>query len=196
MYPTIANASRKNKSNLKIRTIKDKTQSYMQFGLRSNLALDETINPNSDSLLGYSRALKSALSFIEESYSNEICLEDIADAAGVSKFSLCRIFQNKFKLSPMKFLWMFRSCLAAHFIQGCDQLRITDVAFACGFTSSAHFSRTFKDLYNLTPSQYRKVYTLTDSAKKSAKQDLMSLYEETAQHTQKVIKMMIAVEVK
>jgi AraC-like DNA-binding protein len=33
---------------------------------------------------------------------------------------------------------------------------LTDVAFACGFTSSAHFSRTYKQMFGERPSEFRR----------------------------------------
>ena len=32
---------------------------------------------------------------------------------------------------------------------------ITDIAYGCGFSSSAHFSRSFKDAYGMSPREYR-----------------------------------------
>lgn len=34
---------------------------------------------------------------------------------------------------------------------------ITDIAFACGFNSAAHFTRAFRDQYGVTPSEFRRV---------------------------------------
>ncbi|HHV04670.1 MAG TPA: AraC family transcriptional regulator, partial [Bacteroidales bacterium] len=33
---------------------------------------------------------------------------------------------------------------------------IGEIALECGFTDMGYFSRTFKQLYSMTPSQYRK----------------------------------------
>ncbi len=33
---------------------------------------------------------------------------------------------------------------------------ITDIAFACGFNSAAHFTRAFRDQHGMTPSEYRR----------------------------------------
>ena len=35
---------------------------------------------------------------------------------------------------------------------------ITDIAFAWGFNSAAHFTRAFRDQYHMTPSHYRRMY--------------------------------------
>jgi AraC family transcriptional regulator len=33
---------------------------------------------------------------------------------------------------------------------------MVDIAFSCGFSDQAHFSRVFKKIEGLTPKQYRK----------------------------------------
>jgi AraC family transcriptional activator of tynA and feaB len=37
---------------------------------------------------------------------------------------------------------------------------ITDIAFACGFNSAAHFTRAFRDQYGMTPSEYRRAQSV------------------------------------
>lgn len=37
------------------------------------------------------------------------------------------------------------------------KLDLTDIAFACGFADQSHFTRRFKEINGLTPSEYRKI---------------------------------------
>lgn len=37
---------------------------------------------------------------------------------------------------------------------------ITDIAFACGFNSAAHFTRAFRDQYGMTPSEFRRAQSV------------------------------------
>jgi AraC family transcriptional activator of tynA and feaB len=41
---------------------------------------------------------------------------------------------------------------------------ITEIAFACGFNSAAHFTRAFRDEYGMTPSQYRRAQLAKSTA--------------------------------
>jgi AraC-like DNA-binding protein len=41
---------------------------------------------------------------------------------------------------------------------------LTEIAFACGFNSSAHFTRAFRGEYGVTPSEFRRA----DLAKSAA----------------------------
>lgn len=87
----------------------------------------------------------------------EITLEDLASVGRVSTFYLCRLFKKELGLSPMKWLWLQRTMAAATFLLTDRQFSLTDVAFSCGFTSSAHFSRLFKNTYGVTPSHYKRL---------------------------------------
>ncbi len=87
----------------------------------------------------------------------EITLEDLAGIGRVSTFYLCRLFKKELGLSPMKWLWLQRTMAAAAFLLTDRKFSLTDVAFSCGFTSSAHFSRLFKSTYGVTPSHYKKL---------------------------------------
>ena len=99
---------------------------------------------------------RRALSVMMERFSEELSLDDLAEATGVSKFVLCRSFQREFSVTPIRWLWYFRTILAAEFIKAAPQYSLTDIAFACGFTASAHFSRSFRALFQQAPIDYRR----------------------------------------
>lgn len=87
----------------------------------------------------------------------EITLEDLALVGKVSTFYLCRLFKKEIGQSPIKWLWLQRTMTAAAYLNSERLFSLTDIAFSCGFTSSAHFSRLFKNTYGVTPSYYKKL---------------------------------------
>ena len=97
-----------------------------------------------------------AIKYMLDNFSEEINLDDVAGASEITKFNLCRNFQRRYGLSPMKWLWTFRTMLAAEFIQIAPAWSLTDIAFLSGFSSSAHFSRSFSSLIGSSPSRFRK----------------------------------------
>jgi transcriptional regulator GlxA family with amidase domain len=103
-----------------------------------------------------SRFVSSIIEYVMIHFAEEISLEDLSDAACMSRFNLCRRFQQECGITPMRWLWAFRTLLASEFITLDPYWSLTDVAFSCGFTSSAHFSRSFKQLFKQSPSAYRK----------------------------------------
>lgn len=108
------------------------------------------------------RIATKILPFVLESFADEIELEDLAREAGMTRFNFCRRFHKECGVTPMRWLWSFRTILAAEFIGLDPKWSLTDVAFACGFTSSAHFSRSFRAMFKTSPSAFRKDALLRD----------------------------------
>ncbi len=99
---------------------------------------------------------RRVIAFVLDRFADEIRLEDLAGAAGMTRFNFCRRFHKDCGLPPIRWLWTFRVVLAHEFIALDPRWSLTDVAFACGFTSSAHFSRSFKGVFKVSPSKFRK----------------------------------------
>jgi AraC-like DNA-binding protein len=79
-----------------------------------------------------------------------------ADAMGISERYLRLLFGSSTQ-SPGQYLWGQRLERAAMELRTPTSLRrsITDIAFGCGFSDSAHFSRSFRVAYGMTPRDYR-----------------------------------------
>lgn len=100
--------------------------------------------------------LDVTIEYIVANFSEELSLEDLASNYGSSKFAFCRQFQAAAGISPMRWLWAFRTILSAEFIKLAPHCSLTDIAFTCGFTSSAHFSRQFKQAFQTSPSKFKR----------------------------------------
>lgn len=101
--------------------------------------------------------MKNIVEFVIQNFSEEITLDDLSNVAGLTKFHLCRTFQKRYGLTPMRWVWRFRTILAGEILKCSRRWNLTDVAFTCGFTSSAHFSRSFRGVHNVSPTQFRTV---------------------------------------
>lgn len=101
--------------------------------------------------------IKKINDHVLKNLSSEISLKDMAKVSGVSTFYLCRLFKKEMQITPIKWLWTQRVMAAAAYLMTKQKFSLTDVAFSCGFTSSAHFSRLFKTTYGVKPSQFRKL---------------------------------------
>jgi AraC-like DNA-binding protein len=102
------------------------------------------------------KVAERVVAYVLENFAEDIDLDALAGEAGLSRFNFCRKFQRDCGISPMRWLWSFRTILAAEFINLDPKWSLTDVAFSCGFTSSAHFSRSFRAMFKQSPSAYRK----------------------------------------
>lgn len=104
--------------------------------------------------------LKSMLITIHEQYNQPIDVATIAQSGSTSVRECYRLFNQFLHTSPMEYLRRYRIEKACQLLSGSDS-DLTTIAYNCGFTSSAHFSRAFKDLMDQSPRQYRKQWQNT-----------------------------------
>lgn len=100
--------------------------------------------------------LKKVLEFIRSSYAQQITLEDMAKAAGMSPKYFCSFFKNMTSKTPVEYLNSYRIERAAHRLLITDN-SITDIAYDCGFNDLSYFIKVFKDEKQITPKQFRAI---------------------------------------
>jgi AraC-like DNA-binding protein len=103
-------------------------------------------------------ALYRVKRYISEHIGDEdLDARSIAAAVGVSVGYLNRLFRNE-GTSLMRYLWMQRLQFAREILDSSQsgRLRIEEVAWRCGFSSAAHFSRRFHQHFGRTPSEWRE----------------------------------------
>lgn len=102
------------------------------------------------------RGMEWAIEFAAKHFGEELTLRLLAKAAGMPSNTLTRKFNSRFGISPMRWLWTFRTFLAAEMIAVAPEWPLTDIAIHCGFGSSAHFSRRFRAILGIVPSRHRQ----------------------------------------
>lgn len=103
------------------------------------------------------RRITQAKDLIEEQLCNpELTVEAIAEGMGVSSRYLRALFTKSEKISHYILRRRLEECARLLADPQLQHLSITAIAFRCGFNSMAHFSRTFKKAYNVTPRDYRR----------------------------------------
>lgn len=103
--------------------------------------------------------VKSAIRFMEESYSDPITLEDIADKIHVSRNECCRCFKRVMMISPVEYLIRLRVFMAAKVIYK-NPLSVdsfSELAFSCGFNNTSYFNKMFKRFLFCTPTEFSKM---------------------------------------
>ncbi|MFP4343440.1 MAG: helix-turn-helix domain-containing protein [Anaerolineales bacterium] len=96
-----------------------------------------------------------ALDFVERHLRTEVALEAIAGAAGYSVYHFCRLFNAATHHTPYDYLMRRRLSEAAQEVLGSDRPLI-EIAFNHQFNSPETFSRAFKRMFDLQPSQARR----------------------------------------
>lgn len=98
--------------------------------------------------------LKQMLSYIRQNYMNNITLEDIANAAMVSKSECLRCFRSHFEMTPIQYLIQCRLEMSRHML-GSTDLSVKEIAAKCGFEDAGYFGRLFRKRCGMTPVAYR-----------------------------------------
>jgi AraC-like DNA-binding protein len=99
--------------------------------------------------------LRAALRYIEDNLgSATLSPEGIAAHLCVSPRQMHRVFEAAGKTVAAE-VRRIRLARAAHLLQACPRMPVTDVAFACGFESLATFYRCFKAEFRATASDVR-----------------------------------------
>ncbi|MBQ7821608.1 MAG: helix-turn-helix transcriptional regulator, partial [Clostridia bacterium] len=110
-----------------------------------------------DSIIGSSIPQKERFDQIRDkmiaNYSNEWKLSQLADMSGYSQSYFCSKYKKLYGISPIDELLSFRINQAKNELlrKNCS---ITEISEKCGFASIQHFSRYFKRLVGMTPSEY------------------------------------------
>ena len=102
------------------------------------------------------KMLKNTFMLIDSNFSSEITLEEAAKASNLSIPHFCRLFKSSTGMTFTEYLLLYRINRAEDMLR--SGLTITEIACECGFNSLASFSRAFKKLRNLSPTEFRKKY--------------------------------------
>lgn len=107
----------------------------------------------------YTAAVNRAIDHVLLNLAEPLSLERVAEAAGFSVFHFHRIFRSMVGESLNDFIKRVRlessvSLLTQSVRSSRKQKSLTEIAFACGFSSSSDFSRSFKQRYDISPSQF------------------------------------------
>lgn len=103
--------------------------------------------------------IKDAILYIETHFSETITLDDIANSIHVSKSECCRCFKRAVGLTPFEYLMRYRILQAAGRILQNDKSAssIANLASSVGFNNTSYFNKLFKEYFDCTPLQYRKL---------------------------------------
>ncbi|GAK84756.1 transcriptional regulator AraC family [Vibrio ponticus] len=94
-----------------------------------------------------------AKEFIHANLARDISIDDVANAATVSKYHFIRLFRSQFGITPHQYVLNCRINLARRYLE--QGWSTTHSAQAAGFADISHLNRRFKRVYGMTPKQYQ-----------------------------------------
>jgi YesN/AraC family two-component response regulator len=95
--------------------------------------------------------------YINNNYSQEISISELAGIGSVSPSYLNRIFNQKMNVSPIKHLNNVRLKVAKQLLIS-SNLTIEEISNQVGYSNANYFWRIFKKCNNISPSEYRELF--------------------------------------
>ncbi|MCR5250119.1 MAG: AraC family transcriptional regulator [Lachnospiraceae bacterium] len=103
----------------------------------------------------YVEIFNGTLRYIDNHFTEDLSLADIAAKTGFSKFHFSRLFKQYTNYNFSDYL-CFRRIREAETLLMRPDISITDVAISSGFLSISTFNRLFKQKKGCSPSEYRR----------------------------------------
>ena len=101
-----------------------------------------------------SKTVEKVRAFIEQNYSKDISLLDIAKDAGMTTSYLCRLFKRELGITVNAYLTQVRIERSRQLLK--TDAAISDIAKLCGFSDQSYFTKVFRQTEGVTPLKYRK----------------------------------------
>lgn len=99
--------------------------------------------------------IKKMIEFIHSNYQKQLTVDQIAEAANISKRECFRCFKQTINSSPVLYLLKYRLAVASRLLRE-TSLSITEICLKVGFNTPSYFSKIFKKHMNSSPSSYRQ----------------------------------------
>ena len=102
------------------------------------------------------KTIKPAVDYIEKNFDDpQLDNQRLAQAAGISEVYLRKVFNSVFGVTPARYITNIRMEKAKELLNGGVD-PISKIAESVGYTNIYHFSKAFKRVTGMTPTEYSK----------------------------------------
>ncbi|WP_139997354.1 helix-turn-helix domain-containing protein [Paenibacillus paridis] len=101
--------------------------------------------------------LQQAVHRLQQQAEFGLSLKTIAAELGLSQVQLTRLFKQEFRMAPSTYAATLRMDKVKQLLVH-SSLTLSQIAEHCGFTDEHHLSKSFKKMFGINPSAYRKTY--------------------------------------
>lgn len=103
----------------------------------------------------YKLEIGKVCDYISENLEKDLALGMLSQVVNISKYDFHRLFSVHMGINPYSYIQMQRLKKASYQLFFNKDLKIIDIALDAKFESPEAFSRSFKRIFNMTPSQFR-----------------------------------------
>lgn len=108
-----------------------------------------------DARLSEFELLFPAIHYVHEHFAERIPITHLAHVCRMTETTFRREFRNVFRMTPMKFIIRLRLHEAcSRLVEGTEP--IGKISYRCGFEDQNYFSRQFKLVMGMTPTEFRR----------------------------------------
>lgn len=100
----------------------------------------------------YTPAIQRVIAYIEENICSHLELETLAELTGLSLSGFKQKFRRETGITPREYINLMKIDKAKEMLRG--GASITDTAFALDFSSSSYFSYLFRQIEDMSPSEF------------------------------------------
>lgn len=101
--------------------------------------------------------LAPAIRSLEERFRERVPLSELAESCGLSSTHVHRLFQRLLRMSPTEYLLALRLQEARRLLATTDE-PLSEIALSTGFFDQSHFTKRFRKMTGMTPTQFRKTF--------------------------------------
>lgn len=135
--------------------VRDMKINSILSNLLTNL-MEDSWNPG-EALTDKQKEIRKIRLYLEENYKCHLTLDGLAKLFYIDKFYLCEQFKEQYGVSVIDYLISVRITEAKKLIRFTDKT-LDDVAEEVGINGAAYFSRLFKKVEGVSPSEFRKMW--------------------------------------
>lgn len=137
----------------------EKTEKMNLFNFEDELSivLEEIFKEISDTtkFVHDKKLIQSVLNYIEKNYQNGVTLEEAAEHVHLSPFYLSKLFKKELKINFVSYVMERKIEKAKDLLRNTD-MPVINIAMELNYKEANYFSKVFKKVTGMTPSEYRK----------------------------------------
>lgn len=103
------------------------------------------------------REMQPFKDYIDLHYREKLALYELAERFYINKFYLTRVFKQQYGISINNYIQQLRITHAKQLLRF-SELSVEEVGRECGFTDANYFSRTFRKVEEVAPSEFRRMW--------------------------------------
>lgn len=103
------------------------------------------------------KPIRKAKKFISENYMKAITLEDVSNEIGFNPTYFSTMFKKETNMNFTEYIKMVRINESKNLLLN-TMMSVEDISYAVGYGDVKHFSKLFKKITGVTPTEFRKLY--------------------------------------